>query len=92
MDGLVLPVEFMRVKRENKLRLFILMELTRSFSVTVGHNVTCSPFIYSVIILFQVDFIGLFWIHSIQSISIGQPIHSWVAFASALVLNPIICV
>lgn len=78
IDGLVLPVEFIRVKRENKVRLFILMELTGSFSVTVGHNVTCSPFVYSAIILLQVDFIGLFWIHCIGRISIGQPIHSWV--------------
>lgn len=39
MDVLVLPAKFIRVKRKDKLRLFIVIELTGSFPVTVGHSV-----------------------------------------------------
>lgn len=58
MDILVLPSEFIRVKRKEKLRLFIVMELSGSFSVTVGHSVTCSLLVCPAIILFQMKFIG----------------------------------
>lgn len=57
MDILVLPAEFIRVKRKEKPRLFIVMELTGSFPVTVGHSVTCSHLVFSAIILFQMKFI-----------------------------------
>lgn len=52
IDILVLPVEFIRVKGKKKFRLFLVIELTGSFPVTVGHNVTCFHFVCPAIILF----------------------------------------
>lgn len=57
-DTRVLPAELIRVKRKDKLRLFVVMELTGSFPVTVGHSVTCSHLVCPAIILFQMKCIG----------------------------------
>lgn len=57
IDLLVLPSEFMGVKRKENLRLFVVMELPGSFPVSVDHSVTCSHLVCPAIILFQMKFI-----------------------------------